>query len=86
VREVGAARGREFLSRPRFLLRARNESVAMTREKIEQRMDDFHAALAVLTNSNFVGCSTGRSAGFAPFNILSTYVAARWDKSVKFVP
>jgi hypothetical protein len=32
-------------------------------------------ALAVLrftTSSNFVGCSTGRSAGLAPFRILST--------------
>ena len=33
-------------------------------------------------NSNFVGCSTGRSAGLAPFKILSTYVAARRNKSV----
>jgi hypothetical protein len=33
------------------------------------------SALAVLrlrTSSNFVGCSTGRSAGLAPFRILST--------------
>jgi hypothetical protein len=38
------------------------------------------SALAVLmftTNSNFVGCSTGRSPGFAPLSILSTYQAAR---------
>src|SRR5262249_19119579 len=37
-------------------------------------------ALAVrrlITSSNFVGCSTGRSPGFAPFRILSTKVAAR---------
>jgi hypothetical protein len=37
-------------------------------------------ALAVwrlMTNSNFVGCSTGRSAGLVPFRSLSTYVAAR---------
>jgi hypothetical protein len=26
-----------------------------------------------MTSSNFVGCSTGRSAGFAPFRILSIY-------------
>src|SRR5919199_7015333 len=35
-------------------------------------------ALAVLrlsTSSNFVGCSTGRSAGLAPLRSLSTYVA-----------
>jgi hypothetical protein len=24
------------------------------------------------TNSNFIGCSTGKSAGLAPFKILST--------------
>ena len=35
------------------------------------------AVLRLMTNSNFIGCSTGRSAGFAPFRILSTYVAAR---------
>jgi len=31
------------------------------------------AAFRLIMNSNFVGCSTGRSAGFAPFRILSTY-------------
>ena len=30
------------------------------------------AVLRLITSSNFVGCSTGRSAGFAPFRILST--------------
>jgi hypothetical protein len=35
------------------------------------------AVLRLITSSNLVGCSTGRSAGFAPFGILSTYVAAR---------
>jgi hypothetical protein len=30
------------------------------------------AALRLITNSNFVGCSIGRSAGLAPFKILST--------------
>jgi hypothetical protein len=30
------------------------------------------AVLRLITNSNFVGCSTGRSAGFAPLRILST--------------
>src|SRR5262245_28648457 len=30
------------------------------------------AAFRLMTNSNFFGCSTGRSAGFAPFRILST--------------
>src|SRR5262245_23376673 len=35
------------------------------------------AALRLITNSNLVGCSTASSAGFVPFNILSTYSAAR---------
>src|SRR5215813_690592 len=39
------------------------------------------AVFRLITNSNFVGCSTGSSAGFAPFRILSTYVAARRNKS-----
>src|SRR5262245_13248927 len=30
------------------------------------------AVFRLITNSNFVGCSTGRSAGLAPFRILST--------------
>src|SRR5262245_7990614 len=30
------------------------------------------AVLMLMTSSNLVGCSTGRSAGFAPFRILST--------------
>jgi hypothetical protein len=30
------------------------------------------AAFKLITNSNLVGCSTGRSAGLAPFRILST--------------
>ena len=30
------------------------------------------AVVRLMTSSNFVGCSTGRSAGFAPRRILST--------------
>ena len=30
------------------------------------------AVLRLMKNSNLVGCSTGKSAGFAPFRILST--------------
>src|SRR5262245_36134572 len=30
------------------------------------------AVLRLITNSNFVGCSTGKSAGLAPLRILST--------------
>src|SRR5215510_9583082 len=36
------------------------------------------AVFRLMTNSNFVGCSTGRSEGFAPFRILSTREATRW--------
>ena len=36
------------------------------------------AVLRLMTNSNLVGCSTGKSAAFAPFRILSTYQAPRW--------
>jgi hypothetical protein len=46
-------------------------------------------ALAVLrfwTSSNFIGCSTGRSAGLAPFRILSIYVAARRYEATRSVP
>src|ERR671930_254139 len=40
--------------------------------------------LRLITSSNFVGCSTGRSPGLAPFRILSTKVAARRTRSGKF--
>ena len=45
--------------------------------------------LAVLTltiNSNFVGCSIGRSTALAPFAILSTYSAARLNMAEKLAP
>ena len=35
------------------------------------------AILRLMTNSSFVGCSTGKSPGFAPLNILSIKPAAR---------
>src|SRR5262245_37966513 len=47
------------------------------------------SALAVLrftTNSNFVGSSTGKSAGLAPFSNLSTKVPARRKRAAKFGP
>src|SRR5215471_18885496 len=44
------------------------------------------AAFKLMMNSNFLGCSTGRSAGLAPFKILSTYVAARRSRSAVFAP
>src|SRR4029450_5487042 len=44
------------------------------------------AVLRLMTSSNFVGCSTGRSAGLAPFRILSTYRAARPHPFEKSAP
>src|SRR6266851_135619 len=44
------------------------------------------AVLRLITSSNLVGCSTGKSAGLAPLRILSTYVAARRNKSGKLGP
>src|SRR5262249_38499999 len=39
------------------------------------------AVIRLMTSSNFVACSTGRSPGFAPRKILSTYSAARRNMS-----
>src|SRR6516225_9779966 len=44
------------------------------------------AVLRLMMNSTFVACSTGSSAGFAPFRILSTYLAAPRDCSKGFGP
>src|SRR6266487_3645919 len=44
------------------------------------------AVLRLMTSSNFVGCSTGMSPGFAPRRILSTKSAARRNWSGKFGP
>src|SRR6185436_5806662 len=44
------------------------------------------AVLRLRTNSNVVGCSMGRSPGFAPFRILSTRIAARRHSSRRFGP
>jgi hypothetical protein len=41
------------------------------------------AALRLITSSNFVGCSTGRSPGLVPFKILSTKTAARRQISMR---
>src|SRR3990172_11903441 len=35
------------------------------------------AVFKLITNSNFIGCSTGKSAGLVPFRILSTKYATR---------
>src|SRR6185312_16710734 len=42
--------------------------------------------LRLITSSNFIGCSMGRSAGLAPFKILSTYTAARRQSSRSLDP
>ena len=41
------------------------------------------AVFLLITSSKFVGCSTGRLAGFAPFRILSTNAAPRRAMSLK---
>ncbi len=41
------------------------------------------AAASLITSSKVLGCSTGISAGLAPFRILSTYTAERRYKSSK---
>jgi hypothetical protein len=44
------------------------------------------AVLRLIAISNLVGCSTGRSAGRAPFGILSTKNAPRYQRSLRFTP
>src|SRR6266403_44846 len=44
------------------------------------------AVLRLMTSSIIVGCSTGRSAGFAPLRILSTYGATCRNMSSRFAP
>src|SRR5262245_3303666 len=44
------------------------------------------AAIRLIASSNLVGCSTGKSPGFAPRRILSTYATARRNRSALFAP
>src|SRR5262245_11508353 len=44
------------------------------------------AVVRLMTRSNLVGCSTRMSPGFAPRSILSTYSAARRNRSGTFGP
>jgi hypothetical protein len=44
------------------------------------------AVLRLMTSSNVVGCSTGRSPGLVPFKMRSTWEAARWNNAAKFGP
>src|SRR5216684_1472014 len=49
-------------------------------------MPSAFAVFKLITSSNLVGCSTGRSAGFAPLKILSTKTADRRNKSGRSGP
>jgi hypothetical protein len=42
--------------------------------------------LRLIKSSYLVGCSTGRSPGFAPLRILATYLAARRASGLLPVP
>jgi hypothetical protein len=57
--------------------------ISSARSKIDCgiSMPRVFAVLRLMVNSNLLGSSTGRSAGFAPLRILSTYVAARRQRS-----
>jgi len=44
------------------------------------------AVLRLITSSNFVGCSTGKSSGFAPWKILCTSAALRRKMSGVYAP
>jgi len=44
------------------------------------------AVLRLITSSNFIGCSTGTSAGLAPFRSLSTWAATLEMLSPGFCP
>ena len=47
-------------------------SSARSRAEVGNAIPIALAVLRLIMNSNFVGCSTGRSAGFAPLRILAT--------------
>src|SRR5437868_13656771 len=61
-------------------------SSALTRSDCGTVRPSALAVFRLITNSNLVGCSTGRSAGLAPFKILSTYPAAFRNESRMFGP
>src|SRR5262245_16676731 len=52
-------------------------SVAWNRTDEDRVRPSAWAVLRLMTSSNLVGCSTGKSAGFVPFRILSTKVGTR---------
>src|SRR5215510_7527654 len=49
-------------------------------------MPSAFAVLRLMTSSNLVGNSTGKSPGLLPFKILSTYAAARRELSRRLIP
>jgi hypothetical protein len=58
-------------------------SSARTRTDLGIVSPSVFAVLRLMTRSNLVGCSTGRSDGLAPFKILSTYHADRLTSSTR---
>jgi hypothetical protein len=61
--------------------RSKRQSYSMTRSAIASRFGGISiasafAVLRLITSWNLVGCSIGKSAGLAPFNILLTRTAA----------
>jgi hypothetical protein len=54
-----------------------NDSIGSSQNIQRNRQADLLCGFQMMTNSNFVGCSTGRSAGLAPLRILSAIDAPR---------
>ena len=80
-RAEGRALGRHELAAPHSIT-----SSARTRTESGIVNPIAFAVLRLRTMSNFVACSTGRSAGFAPLKILSTKYAARRYIEGRFSP
>ena len=61
------------------------DHLVRSRQDIRRNREaDLLAVFRLITSSNFFSCSAGGSAGFVPFRILSTYLAAR--PTVQVVP
>src|SRR5262249_26148703 len=60
-------------------------SATSSRSREISRSSDL-AVFRLMTSSYLVGCSTGRSAGFVPFRILPTEIAARREGTVRAEP
>src|SRR5207247_107552 len=84
-KEQGAKRKSKNLfihCRPPHALRLTPHAYRITRSALASTFGGIvrpicFAAFRLITNSNFVGASIGKSAGLVPFRILSTKVAAR---------